>query len=107
MRTEAAPRTQRKQRSQRLGRTCVRVLASVFFVTLVSFVPSRVAHGQMASGPATAGYKQEPGLVSTALPKALREIGFDQNIDQRVPLDTMFRDESGAAVRLGEYFGKK
>jgi protein SCO1/2 len=62
---------------------------------------------QMAAGPATAGYKQEPGTVSTALPAALREIGFDQNIDQRVPLDTTFRDEAGATVRLGDYFGKK
>jgi hypothetical protein len=25
----------------------------------------------------------------------LREIGFDQNIDRRVPLDTTFRDETG------------
>jgi protein SCO1/2 len=62
---------------------------------------------QMASGPATAGYKQEPGIVSTALPQALREIGFDQNIDQRVPLDTTFRNEAGATVRLGDYFGSK
>jgi len=61
----------------------------------------------MASGPAAAGYKQEPGIVSTALPAALREIGFDQNIDQRVPLDTAFRDEAGARVHLGDYFGTK
>ena len=66
-----------------------------------------VVNAQMAAGPATAGYKQEPGLVSTALPAALREIGFDQNIDQRVPLDTAFRDEAGAAVRLGDYFGQR
>jgi protein SCO1/2 len=46
-------------------------------------------------------------MVSTALPAALREIGFDQNIDQRVPLDTTFRDEAGATVRLGDYFGRK
>ncbi len=61
----------------------------------------------MAAGPATAGYKQEPGIVSSALPQPLREIGFDQNIDQRVPLDTTFRDEAGATVRLGDYFGRR
>ena len=72
------------------------------------FAFSAVAlNAQMASGPATAGYKQEPGIVSTALPAPLREIGFDQYIDQRVPLDTTFRDESGATVRLGDYFGRK
>jgi protein SCO1/2 len=81
------------------------------FVFLISaiFVFSAVKQldAQMAGGPATAGYKQEPGIVSTALPQALREIGFDQNIDQRVPLDTTFRDEAGATVRLGDYFGKR
>ena len=79
------------------------------FVSLMSVVvsPPQAAHAQMASGPATAGYKQEPGIVSTALPAPLREIGFDQYIDQRVPLDTTLRDESGATVRLGDYFGKK
>ena len=66
-----------------------------------------VVSAQMASGPAAAGYKQEPGIISTALPAALREIGFDQNIDQRVPLETTFRDEAGAVVRLGDYFGKR
>jgi protein SCO1/2 len=78
-------------------------------VSFVSFVfgPPQAAQAQMAAGPATAGYKQEPGLVSTALPAPLREIGFDQNIDQRVPLDTMFRNEAGATVRLGDYFGTR
>jgi protein SCO1 len=66
-----------------------------------------VVNAQMASGPATAGYKQEPGMISTALPAPLREIGFDQRIDERVPLDTTFRDETGAAVKLGDYFGAR
>ena len=61
----------------------------------------------MAAGPASAGFKREAGVVSSALPQALREIGFDQNIDQRVPLDTMFRNEAGATVRLGDYFGTR
>jgi protein SCO1/2 len=84
-----------------------RAVVSVSFVTFVSFVLPRQAAGQMAGGPATAGYKQEPGVVSTALPAALREIGFDQNIGQQLPLDTTFRNEAGATVRLGDYFGKR
>lgn len=62
---------------------------------------------QMATAPASTGYKQEPGMVSSAIPAPLRAIGFDQNIDQRVPLDTTFRNEAGATVHLGDYFGKK
>jgi protein SCO1/2 len=46
-------------------------------------------------------------MTSSQVPPALREIGFDQNIDQRVPLDVTFRDERGATVRLGDYFGKR
>jgi len=65
------------------------------------------ATAQMASAPSSAGYKREPGMVSSSMPAVLRGIGFDQNIDQHVPLDTMFRDESGRPVRLGEYFGKR
>jgi protein SCO1/2 len=37
----------------------------------------------------------------------LREIGFDQNLDRPVPLDTVFRDEAGRTVRLGDYFGRR
>ena len=76
-------------------------------VTFVSFVLSPKATAQMAGGPATAGYKQEPGMTSSTLPAALREIGFDQRIDERVPLDTTFRDETGKTVKLGDYFGAR
>jgi len=109
MRTDMprAPRTQRKQRTQRGAAARIRVFAFVSLVTFVSFVPGREIHGQMASAPASAGYKREPGTPSSQLPRALREIGFDQNLDRPVPLDTMFRDESGNTVRLGDYFGRR
>jgi protein SCO1/2 len=98
----AAASTQRTPRTQ--GSRSVLLLASVSIVACVLSTP---LNAQMAAGPATAGYKQEPGIVSTALPAPLREIGFDQNIDQRLPLDTTFRNEAGATVQLGDYFGKR
>jgi protein SCO1/2 len=61
----------------------------------------------MTSAPASAGYKREPGMASSQVPPALRDIGFDQNLDQPVPLDVTFRDERGATVHLGDYFGKR
>jgi protein SCO1 len=79
--------------------------------TFVSFVSSvfnaTPVLGQMATAPSAAGYKQEAGMVSSAMPPAVQGIGFDQKIDQHIPLDTTFRDESGATVRLGDYFGKR
>ena len=77
----------------------------VLFVTFVSSVGPAAA--QMATSPSANGYKRETGMVSSAMPPALKGIGFDQNIDQHIPLDTTFRDESGATVRLADYFGKR
>ena len=64
------------------------------------------AGAQMAGGPNT-GYKREVGMPSSALPAPLREIGFDQNIGQRLPLDVPVRDEDGRTVQIGAYFGQR
>src|SRR4051812_22840312 len=69
-------------------------------------VTASSAAAQMAGSP-TAGYKREPGMTSAMLPAPLREIGFDQNLGNLVPLDTEFRDETGRTIALGEYFGKR
>jgi protein SCO1/2 len=82
------------------------VFAFVSFV--LSFVSlSASARAQMTTAPASGAFKRDAGAPSSSVPRALREIGFDQNIDERVPLDIGFRDERGAGVRLGDYFGKR
>jgi protein SCO1 len=40
-------------------------------------------------------------------PAALREVGFDQRLDQQVPGDITLRDEAGRVVRLQDYYGRK
>jgi protein SCO1 len=37
----------------------------------------------------------------------LREIGFDQHLNEQIPLNLEFTDESGKTVKLSDYFGKK
>ena len=37
----------------------------------------------------------------------LRDVGFDQKLGAFLPLDAVFADETGATVRLGDYFGKR
>jgi protein SCO1/2 len=81
-----------------------RVCSFVFLVFFLSAPPQAAA--QMTGAPNT-GYKQAPGAPSSSMPSALREIGFDQNIDQLIPLDVPFRDESGRTVQIGEYFNRK
>jgi len=52
---------------------------------------------------ATAPAQQQMG----ALPLMVRGVGIDQNLNAQVPLDLPFTDESGHAVRLGQYFRGK
>jgi protein SCO1/2 len=40
-------------------------------------------------------------------PNVLRDVGIDQNLNQQIPLDLAFRDETGKPVELRQYFGKK
>jgi protein SCO1 len=47
------------------------------------------------------------GAPAAEVPAQLREVGFDQNLDQMLPLDTEFTDEHGRTVKIGEYFGKR
>ena len=40
-------------------------------------------------------------------PAALRDVTFDQKLNQQIPLDLTFRDENGNTVQLANYFKKK
>jgi protein SCO1/2 len=40
-----------------------------------------------------------------ALPPILKKVGFDQRLNESIPLDVTFLDEDGRQVKLGEYFG--
>ncbi len=40
-------------------------------------------------------------------PPRLENVGIEQRLDAQVPPDLTFRDETGKAVKLGDYFGRK
>jgi protein SCO1/2 len=40
-------------------------------------------------------------------PEVLKKVGFDQRLNEQVPLNLPFTDEKGTAVKLGDYFGDK
>ena len=40
-------------------------------------------------------------------PPGLEHVGIEQKLDQQIPPDLTFRDETGKSVRLGDYFGKR
>ena len=76
-----------------------------FFSAILAF-PAVALKAQMTGAP-NAGFKREPGMTASAIPAPLREIGFDQRLDERLPLDTPLGDEAGRGVHLGDYFGRR
>jgi protein SCO1 len=40
-------------------------------------------------------------------PPRLENVGIEQHLDAQVPPDLTFRDDTGKAVKLGDYFGRK
>lgn len=59
---------------------------------LLALAVAHVAPARAATGPAD------------VRPPALREVGIDQRLGERVPLDAAFTDDEGRAVTLGDYF---
>lgn len=55
--------------------------------------------------PTIPGESQRP--AAAALPGPLGQVGFDQRLGDALPLDTAFRDETGRAVALRDYFRGK
>lgn len=80
------------------------VLAILFLMMAWSSVAA-----QSPPGPSSPLYGARPasGNPSTGLPRALQDVRIEQKLDQQLPLDLTFRDESGREVKLGDYFGHK
>ncbi len=53
------------------------------------------------------GDKQNGENPGDQLPQVLQKVGVAQHLNQQLPLDAAFVDESGKPVKLGDYFGKK
>jgi protein SCO1 len=43
-------------------------------------------------------------VAQTVLPKILQNVGFDQRLNEQVPLELLLTDEDGQQVTLGKYF---
>jgi protein SCO1/2 len=53
------------------------------------------------------GDKQTGENSGDQLPQVLQRVGVTQRLNQQLPLDAQFVDETGKPVRLGDYFGKR
>lgn len=54
-----------------------------------------------------AGDPDTRGDAASMAPPQLKEVTFRQRLNEPLPLDVSFTDESGHVVRLGEFFGKQ
>jgi protein SCO1 len=62
----------------------------------------------VASAHAQAAPKLQPGEnVPNKTPDILEQVGIDQHLNQQIPLDLVFNDETGRPVQLRQYFGSK
>ena len=50
---------------------------------------------------------QKPGTPADQQPLLLKKISIQQKLNTQLPLNLEFRDETGKAVHLGDYFGQK
>ncbi|MGC2639828.1 MAG: SCO family protein [Acidobacteriaceae bacterium] len=50
---------------------------------------------------------QKPGTPADQEPLILKQISVQQRLNAQLPLNLEFRDETGKAVHLGDYFGKR
>ncbi len=53
------------------------------------------------------GDKESGENTGDQLPQVLQKVGVSQHLNQQLPLDAAFVDETGRTVKLGDYFGKK
>ena len=80
------------------------------FVVVVAIVVGLLAGTRARAQDSSPSLYQQPAAVqppANAMPRMLTEIGLDQKLGERLPLDAVFTDEAGRAVRLGDYFGEK
>lgn len=94
----------RQARCRRQMRSCRR--AAAFLCILQFALGIGAAQAQQQPGlPGSMGH--QTGIVASNVPPQFKEVTFAQRLNERLPLDATFRDETGRTVALGEYFGRK
>ena len=72
-------------------------------LALVPTCAAPLAHAQVSSY----GDKQAGDNAGDQLPQVLQKVQVEQHLNQQLPLDTVFTDETGKQVKLSDYFGKR
>jgi len=60
--------------------------------------------GSVLAQPPSTFMRDASKPAAQVTPDDLKNIGIDQRLDQKLPLDLQFKDEQGKTVKLGDYF---
>jgi len=96
----------RKERNQGMTGTCQRISATIGRAVVASALVVSLPAAVLAQ-PSRPLSVPPPGIAATQQIPMLRDVGIDQKLGGRIPLDTVFVDHTGREVRLGEYFGAR
>jgi len=88
------------------GAVCSRIfLLSIVFVAVTGVSAQQIEH---YNSPLYSPRAYEPGKTTSAsgLPAPLKNVSIVQNLDGKLPLETIFTNEKGESVALGSYFNR-
>ncbi len=69
--------------------------------------PGELGAGVQISGPRGVPAQDLLNMKGGDRPVSLKGVTIEQKLNSQLPLDSLFRDESGSTVPLGSYFGKR
>lgn len=82
-------------------------IISAFVLVFTMTAPAQAQKNEHYNSPLYSPRKYEPGQdVATGLPKQLKTVGIEQKLGETLPLDSVFTDETGKQVKIGDYFNK-
>ncbi len=85
----------------------MKLLRTIRTVSLATTLGAGLLSGTTVAQVASYGDKQSGANIGDQLPTVLQKVGIAQHLNQPLPLDQTFVDETGKSVRLADYFGKR
>jgi protein SCO1/2 len=97
-----------RQKSDRWGKAS-RAVSALAHRRAFLLASSLLLAGSLSASAQVSSYgDKQMGEVAVDHPSPiLNKVFIHQRLDQQIPLDAVFRDETGATVKLGDYFGKR
>lgn len=84
-----------------------RTALAALVLIVCSVMPISAQKSEHYNSPLYSPKTYDPSIgTSNGLPETLKKIGIEQKLGGQMPMETVFKDESGNAVKLGDYFNK-